>query len=489
MSAPIQIGADPSGGPITIDVEELLATRLLVQGNSGSGKSHLLRRILEESAAIIQQIVIDPEGDFVTLAEVFGHIVIDAAAYSPPELARLAARIRKHRASVVLALDGLEVEAQMRSAALFLSALFDAPHEQWFPALVVVDEAQLFAPAAAGEVSDDARRVSLAAMTNLMCRGRKRGLAGIVATQRLAKLAKNVAAEASNFLMGRTFLDIDMARAADLLGMERRQAEQIRDLARGQFLGLGPAISRRPVAVRIGSVRTGAKVVMQKMVPPPNAMPDELHALLHEDLHLEAALPFEPAPPPRQPAADDLIQQIAGHAVEVEELAPRAEAPVLSASEVDQAVSKILCAMAAEEGVTFQPQSKLFQDFTVRCRMQRLTSGNVDMNQFRRRFAMAVAGVDDPASDTWREILRAGSVLADDLLAPFLAIAGAARDGLPCPPDEELARIYGTNSQGRIRRLLDHYEKCGLIVVRTDFSGRRSVSIPELGYATEPLEA
>jgi DNA helicase HerA-like ATPase len=77
-------------------------------------------------------------------------------------------------------------------------------------------------------------------MTNLMCRGRKRGLAGVIATQRLAKLAKNVAAEASNFLMGRTFLDIDMARAADLLGMERRQAEAIRDLPRGTFLALGP---------------------------------------------------------------------------------------------------------------------------------------------------------------------------------------------------------------------------------------------------------
>ena len=55
---------------------------------------------------------------------------------------------------MVLALDGLETENQMRCAALFLSALFDAPHEQWFPALVVVDEAQLFAPAAAGEAKD-----------------------------------------------------------------------------------------------------------------------------------------------------------------------------------------------------------------------------------------------------------------------------------------------------------------------------------------------
>ena len=33
-----------------LDLEELLATRLLVQGNSGSGKSHLLRRLLEQSA-------------------------------------------------------------------------------------------------------------------------------------------------------------------------------------------------------------------------------------------------------------------------------------------------------------------------------------------------------------------------------------------------------------------------------------------------------
>ena len=95
-------------------------------------------------------------------------------------------------------------------------------------------------PSAAGEVSDEARKVSLGAMTNLMCRGRKRGLAGIIATQRLAKLAKNVAAEASNFLMGRTFLDIDMARAADLLGMDRRQAEMFRDLERGHFVALGP---------------------------------------------------------------------------------------------------------------------------------------------------------------------------------------------------------------------------------------------------------
>ena len=42
-------GKDAAGKPVAMDVEELLATRLLVQGNSGSGKSHLLRRILEDA--------------------------------------------------------------------------------------------------------------------------------------------------------------------------------------------------------------------------------------------------------------------------------------------------------------------------------------------------------------------------------------------------------------------------------------------------------
>ena len=73
MTARIDMGLDSGGNPVAVDLEELLATRLLVQGNSGSGKSHLLRRLLEGSAGYVQQVVIDPEGDFVSLADAFGH--------------------------------------------------------------------------------------------------------------------------------------------------------------------------------------------------------------------------------------------------------------------------------------------------------------------------------------------------------------------------------------------------------------------------------
>jgi hypothetical protein len=491
VSAQIDIGQDERRQQVVIDLEELLATRLLVQGNSGSGKSHLLRRLLEECAGQVQQVVIDPEGDFVTLADAFGHVVIDGAAYSPREIEALAARVRQHRASVVLTLDELEVEQQIRCAALFLTALFDAPREHWYPALVVVDEAQMFAPAAAGEMSDDTRRLTLSAMTNLMCRGRKRGLAGIVATQRLAKLAKNVAAEASNFLMGRTFLDIDMQRAADLLGMERRQAERIRDLQRGQFLGLGPAISRRPVAVNVGPVRTGGRGGGSGLLPLPEAAGEAMEALLTDRLTEAAsdAAPRRPAPPPPRPAVD--IEQALRampapvapalplpQAEATESLPASASPPSPAAPASVSTPEDVVRELAFIEGATFRPATALFRDFAIRCRQQGVASAHIDIARFRRLFACEIGGLGqlDGAMRSHVEGLIAG--VDDDVLAPFLAMAVAEALGAPMPDEDELARLYGSSSPSRIRRLLDHLERSGLIVVREEFGGGRIITVP-----------
>jgi hypothetical protein len=484
VEAQVVIGEDESGKPVRIDIEELLATRLLVQGNSGSGKSHLLRRLLEESAGLVQQVVIDPEGDFVSLADHFDHVVIDGASHSVAEIEALAERTRKHRASVVLALEGLDVEQQIRCAAHFLSALFDAPREHWYPVLVVVDEAQMFAPAVSGEISEDTRRISLNAMTNLMCRGRKRGLAGIVATQRLAKLAKNVAAEASNFLMGRTFLDIDMIRAADLLGMERRQAEQIRDLDRGRFLGLGPAISRRPIKVRIGVVKSGPRASSSGLLPLPSASPEKMEALLHAELVSAVSAKSEvPPPPPAAPAAtaSEIAQRMEefSHA----EVSPQSQSAEGPANGGPDAAEAILREMAGEPRSAFQSASALFQTFLMHCRKRQIASAALDMSAFRRRFAMALAGLDRLEDGEREAIMQLGASLDDDVLAPFLLIARSAAEGADSPDEDELSRVYGTSSPGRIRRLLEHLEKKGLIIVREDYGGGRTVSVPGLEFA------
>lgn len=481
MTLKVDMGFDGAGGAALVDLEELLATRLLVQGNSGSGKSHLLRRLLEKSAGQVQQVIIDPEGDFVTLSGPYGHVSIEAVDYSVSEITHFARRCREHRTSVVLSLEGLEMEGQMRCAAAFLMGLFDAPREHWFPALVVVDEAQIFAPAAGAEVSEEVRRASLGAMTNLMSRGRKRGLAGIIATQRLAKLSKNVAAEASNFLMGRTFLDIDMARAADLLGMERRQAESIRDLARGTFLGLGPAIARRPVMLKIGPVETSARSSSPVLVPLPNAPAGDMREFLLAGLEDAAPLPA-PVPTPRPQPATLVLEELAR--LPIEPVAEELPEPV----DPEPVMVAALRAIVGDEEATGKTTAVLFQDFQVRCRMHGLRQAPLDLAGFTRRLAAARAGIFDGLEDEWAPTLEAGRRVPDDMLGAFLLIARAASESQPCPSDQDLALVYGTSSLGRARRVLSYMEERDIIVARTDLSGRRSITIPALGWTTQPTE-
>ncbi|MFG1430537.1 ATP-binding protein [Xanthobacter sp. V2C-8] len=503
----IDLGTRSGGGTAVMDLEELLATRLLVQGNSGSGKSHLLRRLLEQSAPWVQQAVIDPEGDFVTLADRYGHVVVDAQR-GEADLQRIAARVRQHRVSVVLNLEGLDSEQQMRAAAAFLGGLFDAERDMWYPLLVVVDEAQLFAPAAAGEVSDEARKVSLGAMTNLMCRGRKRGLAGVIATQRLAKLAKNVAAEASNFLMGRTFLDIDMARAADLLGMERRQAEMFRDLESGNFVALGPALARRPLPVRIGAVETQARSTSPRLLPLPEpAAAEDAHDLIFTPGADEIRTLIPRRAPAVAPTADVLAQlargmpagqpsasEPPGHGAPahsgVPQVAPAHVAPALTPEQREAAIDSALREILAESDSGFRSIAVLYQDFLVRCRIRRLGSDALSLSAFRRRLAVAHAGIDlaeaEAEDSPWAEVLGMAAALPEDMQGVFLSLARAAFDHRPCPSDAEVARAYGSRSPGRARRLIAYMEERQVIVCRQDGRGRRIVAIPGLAWETEP---
>jgi DNA helicase HerA-like ATPase len=324
-------------------------------------------------------------------------------------------------------------------------------------------------------------------MTNLMCRGRKRGLAGVIATQRLAKLAKNVAAEASNFLMGRTFLDIDMARAADLLGMDRRQAEMFRDLARGQFVALGPALSRRPLPVVIGNVETQARSSSPKLTPLPETPQDARDLIFTAGPDEEMLRPMRrPAPPPPTPTAD-LLAQLSRPRPEPE---PEGEPvfAVIDEAEREAGIDMVLREILEDPDAGFRTDAVLYQDFLVRCRIRRVPGDPLQLPAFRRRLAVARAGVDAGAADgdAWARALQLSESLPDDLQGVFLLVARAAVIAAPAPSNAELARAYGTHSERRAQRLLAYFEERGLLVVRTDFHGKRILAFPDLGCETAP---
>lgn len=273
---------------LKIDLPVLLESRMLLQANSGGGKSWALRWLLEHTADQVQQLVLDPEGEFATLRERFDYIVCapreaDAVA-TPATAAALARALWESGSSAIVDIYELKAHERASFVRRFCEALIAAPRRMWHSTLVVIDEVHIFAPQVG-------KAESAGAVIDLATRGRKRGLSLLGATQRISKLHKDVAAELLNKLIGRTGLDIDVARAADELGMARRDAQPVlRGLEPGEFFKFGPALSRAVERVRIGPVTTTHPRTGQRALSaPPPASPAILAKLAKiEGLQREA---------------------------------------------------------------------------------------------------------------------------------------------------------------------------------------------------------
>jgi uncharacterized protein len=227
--------------PLSVDLLKLVDTRMLVQANSGGGKSWLLRLIAERVAGHVQLIILDPEGEFATLREKLDLALVDGGGEIATDVrtaAMLARKLVEFRISAIVDLYELRLPDRREYVRLFLESLMSVPRAHWHPIIVMIDEAHLFAPErSAGE------SVATQAVIALMSQGRKRGFCGVLSTQRLSKLHKDAAAESNNVVIGRTWLDVDQQRAGDLLGMDKARRQSLRDLDPGEFYAFGPAFS------------------------------------------------------------------------------------------------------------------------------------------------------------------------------------------------------------------------------------------------------
>jgi uncharacterized protein len=263
-----------------IKLDTLIDTRLLIQANSGGGKSWLIRRILEQSHGKVQHLVIDMEGEFSTLREKYDYVIAGKDGDTPaePQSAGLLARkLLELNVSAIIDLYELSHIDRRRFVRLFLDALINAPKALWHPCLVVLDEAHVFCP-------EKGQSEASNAVIDLATRGRKRGYCAILATQRLSKLHKDAAAECNNKLIGRTGLDVDMKRASEELGFNsREQYLSLRDLEAGDFFAFGPAISRAVTKVKVGDVITShPKAGLRILTALPTPPTDNIRKILAE---------------------------------------------------------------------------------------------------------------------------------------------------------------------------------------------------------------
>lgn len=270
MPEPIILGATEDGD-LVLDLAELLTSGAFIQGNSGSGKSGLIRRILEETHGRVQQIVLDAEGDYVTLSQGYAYVLCGEGFPVPAQVesaGRLALKLYETGVSAVVDISNLELQDQQRYLRLFVEALMlhavRLKPEERHHALVVIDELQLFAPQ-----QSDAE--SAAVMIDLGHRGRRRGLHPILATQRLSSVSKDAVSEIPNKLFGRTTLDVDQKRVAQELGLDTPTRRQLGRLQQRQFYAYGPALSQEPVIFTVADVQTRMPKIgeLSSFTPPP----------------------------------------------------------------------------------------------------------------------------------------------------------------------------------------------------------------------------
>lgn len=266
---------------VTLDIPELLQTKLLLQANSGGGKTYFIRRLLEQSHGQLQHIVIDIEGGLRTLREEFEYVILGEPStgadfpLTPENAAQLAQMFLEFRTSIILHLGGYSPSVRQEIVKNFLESLLTAPEALWHPAFIVVDEAHIFCPQLGTAVASEA-------VKDLCARGRYRGFCPIVATQRVTKLHNDVLAECNNKFFGRTTLPDDLKRSNEQLNFSPK-SKVLEHVVPGRFYGYGPALS--PVQsvqeVLIGEVLTthptpGSRITV---LQPPESMTRVLEAL------------------------------------------------------------------------------------------------------------------------------------------------------------------------------------------------------------------
>lgn len=149
----ITLGEDATSRPVAVPVH---GTRLLVIGPSASGKSTLtgvlVERLIESGRSVL---VLDPEGDYQTLAELETVVVLggrgEQALPAPDEIDQL---LRQPRTSLVLDLSAMTLAEKVSYATKVLAAVAAVRSASGLPHWLVIDEAHHILPAEGSTAAD-----------------------------------------------------------------------------------------------------------------------------------------------------------------------------------------------------------------------------------------------------------------------------------------------------------------------------------------------
>ena len=286
------------GTAFTFNLDLLRSGRLLLQASSGAGKSEAVRKLVTDTIPLLPSIIVDPEGEYAPLRKQLPFLLVGEGGEIPATLETVDDVVRmvlETGVSAIFDLFGLKKPKHLRKkgepdlrevyAGRLFDALDDAPKNLWRDLMLVVDEAHVFGPQDVRRRAESPCAQPFAAMAS---RGRKRGVAVIAATQRIALLDNDICGLCENIMFGRTGL-IDAPRTASLVGYTGGEARAFRksigNLNDGDFYAYGRAFGLQELTtMHVDRVpgptlkQLGSRNGRQRSAPPPT--PEALLALL-----------------------------------------------------------------------------------------------------------------------------------------------------------------------------------------------------------------
>ena len=233
------------GRNFSVPLEAFSATgeRDAILASSGMGKSYLAGVIAEETLENGGLLcVIDPEGEYFTLAERYPILIVGGEQgmlpISEEALDLYVEMMLEANVSVVFDLSDFIDTEQQQLYAKITDSLFALETKYRKKVRIIVEEAQIYAPqrmAGAQSKGAKAKLDPVYVSQKLAKRGRKRAIDTLWATQRPASLSKDILSQCNRFWFGGISAEQDYKAIRPFLNEAGISFQQIKNLRPGEF--------------------------------------------------------------------------------------------------------------------------------------------------------------------------------------------------------------------------------------------------------------
>lgn len=248
---------------IEIDENILFTERTFICAMTRYGKSYCIRKIAEESFGKIGIIIIDPEGEYVSLRESFPFLIVGKDIPLNPDTAEfIAETVLRENLSIIIDSSTSDTIDEQEFVRRFVDKFMELELTKKKSYLFILEEADEFAPEKGVYKSG-----SLRSIINLAKKGAKRGLGLILASQRPAMISKFVLSQCANQIIGHTEWSGDRKVLQQYLRIESKVMEKIAETKAGEFYFKGNFIEN-PQILKINEVKTKHLGGTPKLSPP-----------------------------------------------------------------------------------------------------------------------------------------------------------------------------------------------------------------------------